>query len=135
MHTCILVADQRNIYEVLDRFASYDDDPPKPEAKWDYFGIGGRFNGRLLLKRPRIRRFLGWIPVGWSLRASVAKKCEIDQEALLKSPPAALFLRDTLYQCPVFPTEEAAARWDAEFRERFAEIPDDTILQIVDAHS
>jgi hypothetical protein len=32
-------------------------------------------------------------------------------------------------------TLEALAKWQAEFRLRFAEIPDDTTLQIVDAHS
>ena len=135
MHTCILVADDRNIYEILDRFANYDEYPPKPDAKWDYFAVGGRFEGRLPLKQPRIvRRFFGLIPVGQTTRASVARKFEIDQQAFLASPPAALFFRDKLYECPLVNDPELIAKWDAEFRERFAVIPDDATLQIVDAH-
>lgn len=136
MHTCVLVADDRNIYEILDPFANYDGDSAKPQAKWDYFGVGGRFEGRLPLKQPRtVRRFFGLIPVGRTKRASVARKSEIDQEAFLANPPAAIFFRDKLHECPLTNDAELIDKWDVEFRERFAEIPDDTVLQIVDAHS
>jgi hypothetical protein len=42
--------------------------------------------------------------------------------------------RDWLYECPLFAEGAALAKWQAEFRQRFAELPDETILQIVDAH-
>jgi hypothetical protein len=45
------------------------------------------------------------------------------------------FFRDRLYECPLFAKGEAIARWQADFRRLFNEIPDDTTLQIVDAHS
>jgi hypothetical protein len=136
MHTSVLVADDRDIYDALDRFTKYDHEPPKPDSKWDFFGIGGRFEGALPLKQPRkVRRFFGLFPAGQTNRASVAKKFEIDQQAFLADPPAALFFRDQLYECPLFAKGEALAKWQAEFRQWFAEIPDDTTLQIVDAHS
>ena len=136
MHTCVLVADGRDIYEALDRFANFDGASEKPDAKWDYFGIGGRFDGALPLQQPRqLRRFFGLLPAGRTSRVSVAKKSEIDQDAFLADPPAALFFRDQLYECPLFAEGEALAKWQAEFRQQFAKIPDDTILQIVDAHS
>jgi len=136
MHTCVLVADDRDIYVALDRFTNYDNEEPKPDSKWDYFGIGGRYEGALVLKRPKqLRRFFGLLPAGQTSRVSVAKKSEIDQEALLANPPAALFFAENLYECPLFAEGDALARWQAEFRERFSEIPDETTLQIVDAHS
>jgi len=48
MHTCVLVADDREIYAILDRFTNYDEEP-KPDSRWDYFGIGGSFAGALPL--------------------------------------------------------------------------------------
>ena len=136
MHTCVLVADDRNIYEALDRFTNYDHEKEKPDSRWDFFGIGGRFEGTLPLKQPRqLRRFFGLLSAGQTSRVSVAKKSEIDQQAFLADPPAALFFRDQFFECPVFAEGEALAKWQAEFRQRFADIPDDTTLQIVDAHS
>jgi hypothetical protein len=136
MHTCVLVADSRDIYEALDRFTKYDHDEPKPDSRWDFFGIGGRFEGALPLRQPRqVRRFFGLLPAGQTSRVSVAKKSEIDQQAFLTDPPTALFFRGELYECPLFAEGEVLAKWQTEFRQRFAEIPDDTALQIVDAHS
>ncbi|MEO7299557.1 MAG: hypothetical protein ABI042_13390 [Verrucomicrobiota bacterium] len=136
MHVCILVADDRDIYEALDRFANYDGESSKPDAAFDYFGIGGLFEGALPLKKPRrLRKFFGLLPAGQTTRVSVAKKSEIDQEKFLAEPPAALFFRDQLYESPLFAEGEILANWQKEFRKRFAEIPDDTTLQIVDAHS
>ena len=136
MHTCVLVADDRDIYEALDRFTKYDHEEEKPDSKWDFFGIGGRFEGALPLRQPRqLRRFFGLLPAGQTSRVSVAKKADIDQQAFLAEPPAALFFRDQLFECPLFAERETLAKWQAEFRRRFAEIPDDTTLQIVDAHS
>ena len=48
---------------------------------------------------------------------------------------AALFFQGVLYESPFFAEGETLAKWQTEFRERFASIPDDTTLQIVDAHS
>ena len=136
MHTCLLVADDGDIYEVLNRFANYDGESSNPDAKFDYFGIGGRYEGALPLKQPRrLRRFFGLLPIGHTTRVSVAKKSEIDQKTFLVEPPAALFFRGQIYESPLFAEGEALAEWQAEFRRRFAEIPDDTTLQIVDAHS
>jgi len=136
MHTCVLVADDRDIYDALGRFTKYDHEAPKPDSKWDYFGIGGRFEGALPLKQPRkLRRFFGLLPARQTSRVSIAKKSEIDEEAFLAEPPVALFFRDQLHECPLFAKGEALEKWQSEFRQRFAEIPDDTTLQIVDAHS
>lgn len=136
MHTCVLVADDRDIYDALNRFTNYSDEARKLESKWDFFGIGGRFEGALPLKQPRqLRRLFGLLPAGQTSRVSIAKKSEIDQQVFLDEPPAALFFQDQLYEGPLFAEGEALQKWQDEFRHRFAEIPDDTTLQIVDAHS
>ena len=138
MHTCILVANDGDIYDVLYPWSSYDDSSSgrQPHAKFDWFGIGGRFEGALRLKQPRkLRKFFSLLPAGETRQACVAKKLEIAQQALLAEPPAALFFRGALYESPLLADGQALANWKAEFRERFAEIPDDITLQIVDAHS
>lgn len=136
MHFSLLVADDRDIYHVLDRFALYDHREPMPDSRWDYFGISSREDDALPLKRPRpLRRFFGLVSAGSTTCAWVAKKHEVDQPALLADPPAALFFRDRLYECPILCDGDALANWHAEFRRRFAEIPDDTTLQVVDVHS
>jgi hypothetical protein len=138
MHTCILVADNGDIYDVLYPWSDYDNDPNarQPHAKFDWFGIGGRYAGALPLKQPRmLSKFFGLLPPGESRRVSVAKKSEIDLQVFLAEPPAALFFRGSLYESPLFAQGEALEKWQAEFRDRFAQIPDDITLQIVDAHS
>ena len=136
MHTCVLVADGRDIYELLDRFATYDHRENTPESRWDYFGVGGRFANALPLRNPRkLRRCFGLLPAGTTSHASVARKHEVDQQAFLTNPPAALFFQDQLYECPLFAEGEELSQWQSEFRRLFAKIPEDTTLQIVDAHS
>ena len=103
MHMCVLVADDGEIYTVLDRFAKSDHEKPKPDSRWDYFGIGGLFEAALPLRQPRkLRRLGGLLPAGQTSRVSVAKKLEIDQQAFLADPPTALFFRGQLYECPLF---------------------------------
>ena len=55
MHTCILVADEGNIYELLDRFAEHEEDT-EPHGRFDHFGIGGRFDVQDLAPGPRRQR-------------------------------------------------------------------------------
>jgi hypothetical protein len=136
MHACVLVADEGEIYELLNRFANYDGDEEKPEARWDYFGIGGLFEGALPLKTPRtVRRLFGLLSSKQISHATIAKKAEIDCACFLAEPPAALYFRGVLYECPLFAQGDALARWDEEFRRVFASIPEDTTLRIVDAHT
>jgi len=137
MHACVLVADDGEIYELLNRFARYDEDEEKPDALWDYFGIGGRFEGALPLKKRRLRRFLGVIPVGWSSEASIARKYEVDCDRFLHDAPVVgLYFRGELHMCPFTLTDDAAiASWQQKFRLMFAEIPEDSTLRIIDAHS
>src|SRR5262245_9868094 len=58
----------------------------------------------------QLRRFFGLLRAGQTSRVSVAKKSEIDQEACLVDPPAALFFRDRLYECPLFAEGAALAK-------------------------
>jgi hypothetical protein len=131
-----MVADDGDIYILLDRFTNYDEKSSGPEAKWDWFGVGGQWKDMLKLNRPRkLRRFFGLLPAGETTTTAVAKKSEIDQEALLADPPAALFVDNVLYECPIFAEGDDYERWKVRFAELFKAIPNDRTLQIVDAHS
>lgn len=135
MHTSVLVADEGDVYELLDQFAAYDGDPDCEDARWDNFGVGGNFAGALpLLRRRAWRRMLPFLP-RWLTGASVARKSEVDKSAFLQDPPAALFFRGILYECPLTDEPEGMAEWVATFCKLFDEIPEGTTLQIVDAHS
>jgi hypothetical protein len=90
----------------------------------------------LPLKEPRpLRRFFGLLPAGPTTCATTARKSEIDEPALLADPPAALFFRNQLHECPLSTDPAQLAAWDARFRTLFAEIPSAAVLRIVDAHS
>lgn len=135
MHACVVVADEGEIYALLDRFAKYDGEE-KPEGRWDYFGIGGLFEGALPLKQPKkVRRFFGLLPGGTTSKATIAKKSEVDCARFLADPPPGIYFRGKLHMCPFLPDDPAFDRWPEDFRRVFAQIPEDTILRIIDAHS
>ncbi len=139
MHTSVLVADNGDIYDLLDRFAAYDGEPSSDDARWDNFGVGGIFAGALpLARRSAWRRWLPFVP-RWITGVSVARKSDVDTEALLSNPPMALFFQGVLHECPLSeePEDDAhiLAAWEATFRRLYDEIPEDATLQVVDAHS
>ncbi|HEX7862877.1 MAG TPA: hypothetical protein VF773_21270 [Verrucomicrobiae bacterium] len=107
-----------------------------PRGRHDWYQIGGAWANALKLRQPRKRRLFGIIPVGTTLRATTATKCEIDQQALLANPPTSLLFNGEWFASPIYPySDEADAKWRAEFAEHFARIPDDILLTVVDLHS
>jgi len=107
-----------------------------PDGRFDFYEVGGRWNGFLQLRQPRqLRRFFGLFPAGYATRVSSAKKSQIDQQALLADPPAALLFRGQWFASQIFAKGEALKTWLEEFSRHFSEIPDDTTLTIVDVHS
>jgi len=136
MHTPLMVADEGNIYELLNRYTNYSEQSAGPDARWDYFGITESPEDFLKLKQPRqLKKFFGLLPAGETSEVAVARKDEIDQNVLLSSPPAALFFDDVLYECPFDCDEAKLAEWNELFREKFKAIPENRTLQMVDAHS
>ena len=73
----------------------------------------GSFAGTLPHETARRRRLIfGLEPsLDGTSRVSVAMKSEIDQQAFLADPPAALLFNDQLYECPLFAEGEALAKW------------------------
>jgi hypothetical protein len=107
-----------------------------PKGRHDWYQVGGQWADTLRLRQPRpVRRFFGLIPAGSTLRATTATKAEIDQQALLADPPAALLFRGEWFASPIFAQGDAEAKWRTEFSEHFSRIPDDTLLTVVDVHS
>jgi hypothetical protein len=107
-----------------------------PKGRVDYYCVGGKWDGFLQLRQPRkLRRLFGLLPPGCTSRVSSAKKSEIDQQALLADPPAALLFRGQWFASPIFADGDALDTWKAQFSRRFSQIPDETTLTVVDIHS
>lgn len=107
-----------------------------PQAQYDYYKIGGRFDGYLELLRPRPLGFLGRLfGAKPKSRVNVARKSEVDLEAIRKDPPAALLLDGEWHECPISTDPEVLAEWDARFTELFDSIAPDALLTVVDVHS
>lgn len=107
-----------------------------PEGRHDWYQVGGQWADTLRLREPRkLRRFFGLLPAGWTSRATTAKKSQIDQQALLADPPAALLFRGQWFASPIFAEGDTEPKWRGEFAQHFTQIPDDTTLTVVDLHS
>ena len=107
-----------------------------PKGRVDCYEVGGRWDGFLRLREPRqLRRFFGLLPAGKTSHVSSARKSEIDRETLLAEPPAALLFRGQWFASPIFAEGEALDIWRQEFSQHFAQIPDETMLTVVDVHS
>jgi len=111
-----------------------------PEAQFDWYAIGGRWEGCLELAAPRpVRKFFGLLSAGETRSASRARKREIDQEVLLRNPPAALLLRGEWHDSEWLEADsQSVEAWEAAWRERFsrlwAQVPDDALVTAVDIH-
>jgi hypothetical protein len=104
------------------------------KAHLDWFQIGGMFANSLQLLKPRKRKIFGFFPLGSTKRATAAKKYEIDLNALCKHPPAALLTNGQWLDEFNDPKLSTGDNWAREFVLRLAQIPEDTLLTVVDAH-
>ena len=136
MHTCLLVAGDGNVPNILEPFADYGGEGNNPNWKFDWFVIGGRFADMLHLKTPhRITRFFGLLPAQLITRTNIARKSEVDQDALLADPPGAILFRGEWLSSPIALGERLPESWHRQFATAFANVPDETLLTIVDCHS
>lgn len=136
MHTYLLVAGDSEIHEMLEPFADYNGDEDNPNARFDWFEIGGRFGSTLPLKSPRpSRRLFGLLPGASASKVTSARKSEIDQQALLANPPAALLFRGKWLSSPIVLEGKLPETWQSQFASAFHQIPDKTLLTVVDCHS
>jgi len=136
MHTYLLVAGDEKVSDLLEPFADYGGEGTNNDAKFDWFEVGGRFGSALRLRSPRpLRKFFGLLPAGLTSCAVSAKKFEIDQQALLADPPAALLYNGNWSESAFFAKSDESEKWRVKFSHLFQEIPDDTTLTVVDCHS
>jgi hypothetical protein len=107
-----------------------------PQAMFDWYEIGGRFNGYLRLREA--------VPPSWwdrllGRRAAAgvnrAPKRDVASEPLLANPPTALLLEGQWHLCPITRDKAEVAAWRKQFAALFRAIPDDATLTAVDVHS
>ncbi|MBA4149429.1 MAG: hypothetical protein H0X66_15055 [Verrucomicrobia bacterium] len=119
----LLVAGDGNIPDLLEPFADYGGEGTNPNAKFDWFEIGGRFGPSLSLKQPRqLRRFFGLLPGGTASCVLNAKKSEVDLQSLLANPPAALLFQGQWSESVIFAKSQDAEEWRKEFTRLFEQI-------------
>lgn len=111
-----------------------------PKGRHDGYQVGGRWLNALPLLQPRqLPRFFGLLPAKDTINATSAKKCEIDLQALLATPPAALLFQGEWFESPIVLDAEGEGetltKWQTEFACHFCKIPDHTMLTVVDVHS
>lgn len=136
MHTYLLVAGDGKIPELLEPFADYGGEGNNANARFDWFEIGGRFGAALPLKTPRrLKRFFGLLPAGFTSNTTAARKSEVNQEALLADPPAALLFRGQWLSSPIVLEGRLPETWRSQFASAFTQISDETLLTVVDCHS
>jgi hypothetical protein len=141
MHACLLVVGD-NVEEQLklfvDTYAFADrpkDVPRKPNEKFDFFIVGGRWKEALELREPRQERWLfGLLPKS-KTKTHTAKKSEIKEESLFRNPPVSVLI-DGVWEDADFvigqPTNE---KWLKRFEQIFRSIPESVRLTMVDYHA
>lgn len=107
-----------------------------PRGRYDWYQVGGKWANALRLRLPRpARRILGLIPFGSTLRATSARKSDVDEQPLLLDPPAALLFSGEWFASAIFAEGETREKWRAEFARHFGRIPENTLLTVVDVRS
>lgn len=107
-----------------------------PDGKYDWYEVGGRFSGYLRLKSP-LR------PTGWRRlfgarakeQVNQALKKDVNVDAILSDPPAALLNSGEWHEQPFDSSAEASEEWRRRFSQLFSAIPDDAPLTAMDLHS
>lgn len=107
-----------------------------PQAQYDYYKIGGRFDGYLELLHPRPPGLLGRLfGAKAKSRVNLARKSEVDLEAIRNDPPAALLLDGQWHECPISTDPETLTEWNVRFARMLDAIAPDALLTVVDVHS
>jgi hypothetical protein len=136
--------------EYLKFFSSKDDrykDEPEndedgywenPNAKWDWYSLGGRWSGMIKLKdgatgtygRPGV--FDNTTGIDSALIKDIANLSEIKTFALLKD--GVWYERGEMGWFGVVSNERASEEWDKEYAKLLSELPEDTRISIIDCH-
>ena len=107
-----------------------------PNGKFDWYEVGGRFSGYILLNEPRAPSFFGKLfgrkPTD---RVNNALKRDVVVESILEDPPAAILSDDTWIEQRLDESAPSDEQWKQQFAEFFMSIPDDQMLTVVDIHS
>ncbi|HEX6985608.1 MAG TPA: hypothetical protein VF170_09535, partial [Planctomycetaceae bacterium] len=132
MHSLLLVVGD-DVHAQLSRFADWNASGTNSETKFDWYRIGGRWDGYLRLRSPRAkRRLFGLLAPRVESQVNVAKKREIDTATLLASPPSAVLIGGKWSEAPIRFEEAPDESWRHRFFEIFDRVPDDATLTVVD---
>ena len=121
-----------------------------PNSKWDWYEVGGRWPGMLKLKQgvtpiAPVNFSWGWMREPEEMQKVLSENCadiafkkdianldEIVCFALLKD--GKWYERGQMGWWAIASDEKPDDVWDAEFKKLVSELPDDTLITIVDCH-
>lgn len=107
-----------------------------PNSKFDFFKIGGRFDGYLRLRAPRRPSLLGRL-VGKKEISQVnrAFKHEIETQAVVENPPFAILVGEAWVEQGWSSEAPNDDQWRQQFAQRFAAVGESEMITVVDVHS
>lgn len=133
-HSLVIVVSD-HVRDQLEPFADWGE-TNDANAKFDWYEVGGRFNGYLKLKAPRRRGFVARLfGAGFMMHVNRAKKSEVDIEQIQKNIPAAILKDGIWHEGPFDHGPEVNAKWRDDFLAVFDTVADDDLLTAVDCHS
>jgi hypothetical protein len=143
MHACLLVIGD-DVEKQLEPFmdpAAFEspadgvDSPRSPNAKYDYYVLGGKWKHRLELKSPR--KVPGWFGLFTKEinKTHTALKSEIKEDALLSHPPVSVLHAGVWEDAKFIIGRPPDDSWRRRFEQIFRSLPDSASLTIVDYHA
>jgi hypothetical protein len=143
MHACLLVIGD-DVAKQLEPFmdpaafessVGSEDSPRSPDAKYDFYIIGGKWKHLLELKSPRkVPGLFGLFTKGID-KTHTALKSEIREDALLSHPPVSLLNAGVWEDAKFAIGKPSDDDWRRHFEQMFRSLPDSARLTIVDYHA
>ena len=143
MHACLLVVGD-NVEAQLEPFmdlaamgiAVEGDDPARnPDAKYDYYVVGGRWKHRLELKTPRKVAIWFGLFSRRIVKTHTALKSEIKLESLLRHPPVSILYNGSWEDAELVIGSPPNDQWCRRFEKILRSLPDSARLTIMDYHA
>ena len=141
MHASLLVIGD-NIEEQMKPFIdpfAFDSEPADyvrgPNAKYDYYSIGGNFRHMLELKHPRKEPYMFGLLKKEVTKTCSAKKSEINVESLLLHPPVSVLINGVWEDADFIIGQAPNEDWLKRFDEIFSSLPESAKLTILDYHT
>lgn len=113
---------------------------PFKDKKFDWYEVGGGWDGYFRLKIPKQRGFIARIfgasPI---VNVNQARKSEVDVKQVKKGCPVAILVDEQFHEIPIAYDSKLhnpnAKKWRKKFFSLFDKVKDDVLLTAIDYHN